>query len=444
MIMASAGPLASDPGRHAVKTRRTRSCLRSDTALLGALDRIASSKGGAQVDRPRFHPFPARMPVWLAQKIIESLTAKADVVLDPMVGSGSTATAALLAGRRMIGIDVDPMSLLLSRAATTVHDRDTAVTRLEQILVRAEQRIARGLRVASVRSLFDEEGQEFLRYWFPPRSQKQLFALAAEIAETPAGKYRDLAWVVLSSLIIAKSAGVSYALDISRSRPHKVADKLIPNVVEAWRRRSKTVLDRLPFIEIRPRTSAQIAMGDARSLSLDSASVDLVLTSPPYLNAIDYMRTHKFSLIWMGHGLADLREIRSGMIGTERGMYSPDSLPRKLEGTIVDAIDDASRLAQVRRYLSDMRRVLIEFCRVLKRGGAAVIALGPQLISREDMDAGTVIGQLAESVGLQNVGWSFRALDSGRRSLPPPNVVGNNNSLRLRMEGEVFLALRKP
>ncbi len=384
------------------------------------------------------------MPVWLAEDIVSALTNEGEVVLDPMVGSGSTATASLRADRSVIGTDIDPMALMLSRVAITAYDRALASKKLDNILQQAERRAARGVGVEKVREAFNPNEQDFLKFWFPPRSQKQLAALATEIAASPAGKYRDLAWVTLSSLIIAKSAGVSHALDISRSRPHKVMDKPVPDGFDTWRRRSKTVVDRLPFsFDDAPTVTASIKHADARKLPLMDKCIDLVVTSPPYLNAIDYMRTHKFSLVWMGHELSDLREVRTGMVGTERGMYSPDSLPSKLETTIVDTINDATRLGIVRRYLSDIRRVLLEIRRVLKPGGAAVIALGPSLISRDTADAGVIIGALAEAVGLENVGWKFRPLEAGRRSLPPPTTAQRGNALGLRMEGEVFLGLRQ-
>jgi len=47
--------------------------------------------------------------------------------------------------------------------------------------------------------------------------------------------------------------------------------------------------------------------------------VDFVLTSSPYANAIDYMRSHKFSLVWMGLSVSKLAMIRGQMVGAERG-----------------------------------------------------------------------------------------------------------------------------
>jgi hypothetical protein len=99
----------------------------------------------------------------------------------------------------------------------------------------------------------------------------------------PPGAARDFAWLVFSSSIIAKSAGASWAMDISRSRPHKRKDKGVVLPFEAWSQRCATAFGRLPFRDTRPATVARILGGDARNLPLEDRSVDMVLTSPPYL-----------------------------------------------------------------------------------------------------------------------------------------------------------------
>ena len=53
-------------------------------------------------------------------------------------------------------------------------------------------------------------------------------------------------------------------------------------------------------------------------LPLADGSVDLIVTSPPYANAIDYMRAHKFSLVWLGQPIANLSHLRGKYIGAER------------------------------------------------------------------------------------------------------------------------------
>lgn len=58
--------------------------------------------------------------------------------------------------------------------------------------------------------------------------------------------------------------------------------------------------------------SASIHAASAADTGLPPASVDLIVTSPPYANnAIDYMRAHKFALVWFGWKIDDLARIRS-------------------------------------------------------------------------------------------------------------------------------------
>src|SRR5437764_985997 len=67
-----------------------------------------------------------------------------------------------------------------------------------------------------------------------------------------------------------------------------------------------------------------VGLGDARALEdIGDGTVDVVLSSPPYLNAIDYMRGHRMSLVWLGHRVGELRAIRADSVGSERGPDAP-------------------------------------------------------------------------------------------------------------------------
>src|SRR3989339_192108 len=71
-----------------------------------------------------FHSFPAKFPPQLPRKFIEGLTNPFDVVLDPMMGSGTTIVEAFLTGRRAIGIDIDYLALLISIVKVTTFNRN--------------------------------------------------------------------------------------------------------------------------------------------------------------------------------------------------------------------------------------------------------------------------------------------------------------------------------
>jgi hypothetical protein len=191
--------------------------------VIKTLQELGGSRAEGQgLETVSFHPFPARMPLCVAEHLIKRLTTKESVVLDPMVGSGTTLIAAKRLGRRCIGFDRDPLALLIARTATQSFDSDELEHVRTRVLDRADRAIrSQSFHLPEVRSQLGLEGERFVQYWFGSRSQKELFAVAESIMEEPEGPHRSLAWVVFSSLIIAKSSGASYALDISRSRPHK-------------------------------------------------------------------------------------------------------------------------------------------------------------------------------------------------------------------------------
>jgi DNA modification methylase len=416
-----------------------------DRKVRAVLLQLAGSKAKGQQPEPTwFHPFPARMPVSVAEHLIMEVTTSEAVILDPMVGSGTSLIAARRLGRRALGFDRDPLAVLLARTATGVFDSRRLERLGARILNHAHEGVSsRSVRLSQMRGRMLGEDLRFIDYWFPSRAQEQLCALASAIEKEAHGSEKDFAWVVFSSLIIAKSASASLALDLPRSRPHKRSDETVVFPFDAWSRRFRTVLARLPFKDGQQAAATWVRRGDARQLPVDDRTVDLVLTSPPYLNAIDYLRAHRFSLVWMGHSLAGLRELRGTMVGTERGLWSLDGLPSGLEDRLGAIFYEARERAHRRRYLSDLAKVLAECSRVLRPGGLVLLTVGPTIISSRRTDAAKIVGALGESVGLRMVGSVVRHLKAAHLSLPPPRSAPAGNPLSYRMRREVIVALRK-
>ncbi|GAB4568231.1 MAG: hypothetical protein Tsb0020_21490 [Haliangiales bacterium] len=59
--------------------------------------------------------YPTQKPVALLSRVIELLTDEAEWILDPFCGSGTTLVAALMLGRRAVGIDVSPDATALAK-----------------------------------------------------------------------------------------------------------------------------------------------------------------------------------------------------------------------------------------------------------------------------------------------------------------------------------------
>jgi hypothetical protein len=238
-------------------------------------------------------------------------------ILDPMAGSGTTLVTARMRGHNAIGFDSDPLAVLLSSAWTTTVQTKKLEVKAAQILTRA-----RSVAGGSYPPKADKETRDFIRYWFDPTNRVQLTALSVAISRVKDAPVRNVMWCAFSRMIITKQSGVSLAMDVSHSRPHKKYDKAPVRAFEQFPRAVAQLLKSAPFskepAENQPPASVQKA--DARDLPLRGGTVDVVITSPPYLNAIDYLRGHKLSLVWMGYSVSELRSLRSGNIGSEVGV----------------------------------------------------------------------------------------------------------------------------
>ena len=71
-----------------------------------------------------YHSFPAKFPPELPRSFILELTNPKDIVLDPMLGSGTTILEAFLINRHAIEFDIDPLALLISKVKTSSPNLD--------------------------------------------------------------------------------------------------------------------------------------------------------------------------------------------------------------------------------------------------------------------------------------------------------------------------------
>jgi len=391
------------------------------------------------------HAFAAKFPPQLPKTFIEELTDVGEVVLDPMAGSGTALVEAALAGRVGIGADLDPLAASICSAKTSRLDPQAVsllgenVTDYARLVLASEGQDC----CAHVLSAFDDASRSFIEYWFEPQTIGELGALRRAIATLVEYPYRRLVDIVFSSVIITKSGGVSLARDLAHTRPHKVADKRIKNAIDAFKERLDKVSKTLASVTDWPGTT-HVLRSDSRMLPLTDSIADLVVTSPPYANAIDYMRAHKFSLVWLGHPIKTLTEVRRTYIGAElqiQGEFLTSSeTGQRVMRDLVER--DGKRAGVIARYFQDMSKVLTEMYRVLRGGRSAIVVVGSSTMRGVEIPTALILAELAERVGFRLVGVKDRPIDRNRR-LMPISHASDKTGIEARMHGEQVIALIK-
>lgn len=391
--------------------------------------------------RGAVHPFPARMAPSVALDALAKVGRGATVV-DPMVGSGTVLAIARARGHRCIGFDVDPLAVLISRVWTRSIYADELREEAAAVLSAAKKIAVGMLGRDSYPETADDETRAFVKYWFDGRARRQLKALSVALASIKANAVREALWCAFSRQIITKQSGVSLALDLAHSRPHKVFESAPQRPFELFLSCVERVIAGCPkrgVAGVGP--VARIELGDVRDMPLAAGSVDLVFTSPPYLNAIDYLRCSKFSLVWMGYSISKLREVRSSSIGAEvaaRGPNRHEAVWSQL--SLKPAL--APRMTRIlQRYIDDTARAMSEVARVLAPSGKAVYVVGENTIRGTYIPTADIVRLMAEENELQLDQHVSRDLPNSRRYLPPP---GNNRSaMDSRMRREVILTFGK-
>ena len=308
-----------------------------------------------------FHPYPARFIPQIPSTFIKLFTEEGETVLDPMCGCGTTLVEALLHNRNAIGNDLNPLAVLISKVKTTLineeefrdfNDKISSVSGMEGIL----------------KALWElkEEGKQKLYD----------FGRVALSASIWGGKDRDIERVFRKKVL-------------SMQREMLAMAEAVKNVPQIG-----------------------VICGDARRLGVQSGSVDLIITSPPYVNALDYHRMHKDSMLWLDMDFSTFRK-------NEIGKHSRFS---------------GNRFRLLSCYLGDMLRCMIEMNRALKKGKFCVIVVGNSRVEHELIESHKFLARMGSKIGFKPIKTLFREIDQRKKSNSP--AIGKINE-------EYILVLQK-
>lgn len=318
---------------------------------------------------------------------------------------------------------------------------------------------------------YDKKTLEFIDYWFAKETQYELLTLLLEIEKINDVRMREFFELIFSSIIITKSGGVSLAFDLAHTRPHRAKVAISSKGIVLFGKeyqdkptsRSKFLTKKLrsAHLEFRKRYKQNfrnlliasrtekpaIQFGDAENLPCDSNSIDLIVTSPPYAsNAIDYMRAHKFSLVWFGFSIQKLGEKRKTYIGGEATTnFVYENLPPKSMSIVQRVSEKNEKKGQVlHRYYSEMNRVFRELHRVLKHGKAAIVVVGNSNLNGIDTETNLCLAEIGKVVGFDVPRIGVRRLDRNKRMLPASFGIKSNSQIQQRMHEEYLIGFYKP
>jgi SAM-dependent methyltransferase len=308
---------------------------------------------------------------------------ESSIVLDPFSGVGTTLLACKQRGIKSIGFEVSPLFVFVSKVKTRDYDleklRDAISEAMKWRFERPKQ-LPKEKHITKVFSRYTLEDTVFYKN---------------KILEIEDEYCRDFLLVALIDSAIKASWTMKDGAVV------KIEKRGKPPLKKYFKYKIKKMFKDLRNTNIKP-MDVRVEIGDARKLDLEDETIDAVITSPPYLNKIEYTKIYN--------------------IETSLFFNFPESGLRSYIGSRVEDTDvsdlslDENLPLSAKAYFKDMNMALKEMYRVCKNGARLAIVIGGGCYPDRAIEVDKITAGLSERIGftLKNVlvarnSWCTRA-----------------------------------
>ena len=386
------------------------------------LNKIANPKRdkSSSTGRAGWYPYYAGFSASFAESILDIYCEKQGArVLDPWNGSGTTTASAAGRGLESLGFDLNPVMTLVARARLLNKRERSSLLPLARVALQLHLDL-------------DTQRPDALSTWFEPSAVRCFRSIEAGIQrlllESSPGRsmfcnmqeneFSDLlgffyvaifrtARTLLSSLQSSNPTWMKLpASPTDRLSPSKsvICDTFLENV-----RKMERALD-VDTLEMDGRVRIEIA--SSTKVPVESASIDFVLTSPPYCTRIDYAAATRIELAVLGIGEGtSFESLRRTFLGTPT---VPKTAPlwknawgeisRKFLEEVRSHPSRASETYYYKghcQYFEGMQASIAELQRCIKPNGRACVVVQDSYYKDIHIDLPSICTQMAEASGLK-------------------------------------------
>lgn len=391
------------------------------------------------------HYYPGKIlpyiPLFLLS--LDRLCPQNGIVLDPFAGSGTVLLESIINPvykRNVWGVEINPLGRLISKVKTTPLNIEFT-RKLSKQISRYYSSLPNNISLPIPKF-------KNIDIWFFEKAVKELAKLRLSIENLNAEKdYKDFFWLCFSSIIRKVAKADPFIPPPVLLKPYKYKNnhkkyKYVrnflrnaedPDVIAIFETVVENNLKSIANLNnvnepINKKIKAKIIWDDAKDIKfsklaergrvikdsnthpLDSNSIDLIITSPPYLNAQKYIRTHKLELLWLGIVTEkELLALDKKLIGTEKVSLKQVDFNEQLGIKSIDrlikwaVIISPIRAALVYNYFQDMRQTISEMYRVLKNNAYAILVVGNNTVLKKKVETYRLLTDLATSMGFREI-----------------------------------------
>lgn len=363
----------------------------------------------------RWYPFVEGYSKEFIQSIINELESKPELCLEPFSGSGTTALELQDMGIQCYSFEVNPLMFLIARVKLEKNYKKEKIEFYHKWLIDKRKNVNKVELKTEFITLFENDNAKKWNY-------HRTVAVAIEklrliIEEIDDEIYRELFKVALASILLDVSNLYRNGKCLSYKKEWK--DRIL-NQEEVFERFDNKIQIQLEDIENRTATTDVSNKGflfneDSRQgidQRVENNSIDLVITSPPYLNSRDYTDTYMLELKTMGFtsNINDIRDLREKTLRSHVQIKWQDETKlnnTKLTTTLDELINASNKvdvwndsiLDMIRLYFVDISNILNILYNKLKKGGKVYFNVSNSAYFNVLVDTLEICSSIAEYEG---------------------------------------------
>ncbi|MBW2975083.1 hypothetical protein KY366_05170 [Candidatus Woesearchaeota archaeon] len=248
-----------------------------------------------------FHPYPAKFIPQIPRNLIINLSNEGDWILDPFCGCGTTLVESKLLKRNSIGVDINPLSTLISKVKTKfLSPNKIKIIQKDTIDIIDE---IKNDKVYGIPLFYN------INHWFKMEIQEALSVIRHHIDLEKDEDIKDFLKIAFSAIINKVSNQDS---DTRYAAINKIVTK--QNVIDLFQRKVYGMIERLnEFMDEANNNDVIVYSKDSTNLDYINKKIDLAITSPPYMNSYDYYLYHKHRMNWLS---MDYRTVQDKEFGS--------------------------------------------------------------------------------------------------------------------------------
>ena len=328
-----------------------------------------------------YHRYPAKFIPQLVNRLILEYTGPGDLVLDPFGGCGTTLVEAKVLGRRSLGFDINPVAKLITDTKTAPINPVTLRNTLDQFT----------LDLGKAEANSTAEHSERTKYWFSQEIINELDGLYKCILKIKSHKVRRFYICGFSHILKNCSRWLMKSI-----KPQVDPLKKSPEVYSTFISHIHQMMSKNEdFYQILKNSgnlniTAKMKLRDStKKFPLADGSVDMIVTSPPYVTSYEYADLHQLILLWLGDDpvkypqwskyAQEYQAFRKKFVGTKVGDVEEktDEFLGVYATHIISQLPKNRKYAKsVSKYFSSMNKSFTEMYRVIKPGGRVCIIIG--------------------------------------------------------------------